>query len=56
MAQLEEGMKLLKSRQKLIKVADRSEHRWATVSEYIEDELADNEEDEKWPSFVLAEG
>lgn len=36
-------MTLLNNRQKLIKVADRSEHGWATVSEFIEDELGDNE-------------
>ena len=28
-------------------MADRSEHGWATVEEYLEDELADNSDDEK---------
>jgi uncharacterized protein YeaO (DUF488 family) len=46
-AQLEEGLKLVCERQKLIRLADRSEHGWATVEEYLEDELADNSDDEK---------
>ena len=44
---LQEGQKLIVMRQKKIKIADRSENRWATVKEYEEDELADNSEDEK---------
>ena len=44
---LEEGMKLVRERQKLIRMADRSEHGWATVEEYLEDELADDSDDEK---------
>jgi hypothetical protein len=44
---LKEGEKLLKDRQKLIRIADRSEYGWATVSEYEEDELADGSDDEK---------
>lgn len=44
---LEEGTKLVSERQKLIRMADRSEHGWATVDEYLEDELADNSDDEK---------
>ena len=28
-------------------MADRSEHGWATVEEYLEDELAENSDDEK---------
>ena len=39
---LKEGEKLIDARQKSIKIADRSEHGWATVQEYEEDELADN--------------
>ena len=39
--QLEEGLKLVCERQKLIGMADRLEHGWATVEEYLEDELAD---------------
>ena len=45
--QLEEGLKLVCERQKLIRMADRSEHGWATVEEYLEDELADDSDDEK---------
>ena len=44
---LEEGEKLILDRQKLIRIADRSENGWATVEEYMEDELADNSDDEK---------
>ena len=44
---LKEGEKLIDARQKNIKIADRSEHGWATVQEYEEDELADNSDDEK---------
>ena len=44
---IKEGNKLLKFRQKLIRIADRSEYGWATVEEYLEDELADGEDDEK---------
>ena len=28
-------------------IADRSEYGWATVEEYLDDELADNSDDEK---------
>ena len=28
-------------------IADRSDNGWATVEEYVEDELTDNENDEK---------
>ena len=45
--QLEEGLKLVCERQKLIRMVDRSEHAWVTVEEYVEDELADNSDDEK---------
>ena len=44
---LKEGEKLIAERQKLIRIADRSDHGWATVEEYMEDELADNSDDEK---------
>ena len=44
---LKEGEKHIDARQKNIKIADRSEHGWATVQEYEEDELADNSDDEK---------
>ena len=44
---LEEGERTITDRQKHIKVADRSEFGWATVEEYVADELADNSDDEK---------
>ena len=44
---LDERTKLVCERQKLIRMADRSEHGWVTVEEYLEDELADNSDDEK---------
>lgn len=39
---IESGLKLLTERQKLIKIADRSEHGWGVVSEYTADDLADD--------------
>ena len=44
---LEEGEKLINERQKHIRIVDRSDNGRATVEEYVEDELADNEDDEK---------
>ena len=44
---LKEGEKVIDNRQKCILIADRSEHGWATVAEYEEDELADNSDDKK---------
>ena len=44
---LTEGTVLLANRQKLIKLADKSEYGWATIQEYVDDELADNEADAK---------
>ena len=44
---LEEGLKLLADGQKLIKLADRSDHGWGLVAEYTADELAENSDDEK---------
>ena len=44
---LNEALRELKSRQKLIKIADRSPLGWSTVNEYVADELADNSGDEK---------
>ena len=41
---LQEGMHLITKHQKLIKLADKSEHGWATVNEYLDDELASDEE------------
>ena len=44
---LQEGEQLITARQKLIRIADRSEFGWTTVTEYEEDELADGSGDEK---------
>ena len=43
--ELQEGMHLITKRQKPIKLTDKSEHGWATVNEYLDDELASDEED-----------
>ena len=45
---LQQGIKLVDERQKLIKMADRSNFGWGLVSEYLTDELAENSEDERW--------
>ena len=44
---LKEGKELLEARQKLIRLADRSEFGWDVVKEYEEDELAEGSDDEK---------
>ena len=44
---LNEGKSLLATRQKHIRIADRSEHGWNTVMEYEADELASDSDDEK---------
>ena len=44
---LEQGLQLIMARQKRIKVANRSEFGWATVEEYEQDALTDNEDDAK---------
>ena len=44
---LQEGTKLVSDCQKHKRLADRSESGWAKVEEYIENELAVNEDDEK---------
>jgi len=44
---VEEGMRLLKLRQKAIRLADRSEFGWSLVAEYDADELADDSNDER---------
>ena len=44
---LEKGMELLKERQKLILLADKSPYGWKTALEYKHHDLADDEEDEK---------
>ena len=45
---LAQGMMLMAERQKLIKIADRSEYGWGVVAEYTVDELANGRDDEKW--------
>lgn len=40
-------MALIQKRQKLIKLADKSEAGWLVVDEYESDELAENSEDDK---------
>ena len=45
--ELEEGTVLIVHRQKVIKLADRSEAGWAVVEEYKGDDLANNSEDEQ---------
>ena len=44
---LDEGRDLIEARQKLVLLTDKSEYRWKTVSEYLDNELADDEEDAK---------
>ena len=44
---LEKGMKLMKTQQKLIKMADREEHGWEVVRYYVSDDLASDSDDEK---------
>ena len=43
--ELNEGIPLLNNRQKIIKLADKSELGWATVQEYVCDDLADDDAD-----------
>ena len=44
---IDEGLKSLATRQKYIKIADRSEYGWATVKHYQDDPLASDSKDEK---------
>ena len=44
---LEKGLELIRERQKLIRIADRSDLGWGVVAEYTADELAEDSEDEK---------
>ena len=39
------GISFINSREKIIKLADKSELGWVTVQEYVSDELADDEAD-----------
>ena len=43
----ESGTELVSKRVKAIKLADKSEFGWATVDEYLSDELASDSDDEK---------
>ena len=43
--ELSKGISLINSRQKIIMLANKSEFGWATVQEYVSDELADDEAD-----------
>ena len=43
--ELNEGISLLTNRQKMIKLADKSEFRFPSVQEYVWDDLADDEAD-----------
>ena len=45
--ELEEGRHLISKRQKVIKLADKSEFGWGTDNEYLMDELASDDEDAK---------
>ena len=44
---INEGIELLERRQKLIKLANRSEYGWRTVEEYEKDDLTKHSDDEK---------
>ena len=44
---IKKGRLLLDERQKLIRLADRSEHGWGVVDEYTADDLAEDSDDEK---------
>ena len=46
-AKLNKGIELIDRRQKLILIADKSEYGWKTVGEYLDNELADNDQDAK---------
>ena len=43
--ELNEGISLLNNRRKIVKLANKSEFGWATVQEYVCDDLADDEAD-----------
>ena len=42
-----QGLQLVCKCQKLIRMADRSEHGWTTVEEYLEDELLVNSDEKR---------
>lgn len=43
----DEGKQLIRKRQKLIRIADKSADGWKVIDEYVSDELASGSEDEK---------
>ena len=45
--ELQEGIKMLHTHQKLVRLADRSDLGWAVVNAYESDELASDDEDAK---------
>jgi len=51
---VEEGMGLIRSCQKAIWLADRSELGWATVNKYGEDKMANDSDDEKRIAKTMA--
>ena len=44
---IEESIALVTKRMKVIEIADKSQYSWATVQEYLSDELASDSDDEK---------
>ena len=44
---ISEGKELIRKRQKLIRIADKSIDGWKVVDDYVSDELASGSEDEK---------
>ena len=44
---VDEGKELIRKRQKLIRIADKSADGWKVVDEYVSDEIPSGSEDEK---------
>lgn len=55
-AKLNEGIELIHQRQKLILIADKCEYGWKTVGKYLDNELADNDQDAKKMKKAEKEG
>ena len=53
---IEEGIALVTKRMKVIKIADKSQYSWATVQEYLSDELASDSEDENSRGYFARRG